>query len=70
MGNMLYMIKGPKFIHERHVKQMRKRYPDAVRDNPPAEDILDIVFDTFEIPAPVPKIAQETRRPKKEKKIY
>ena len=48
--NMIYIIKGSRFTHKRHLNQIRKRYSNNIENNPRYEDLVDGVFDTFEVP--------------------
>jgi hypothetical protein len=66
IGNMVYMIKGPDFVHKRHTNQIRKRYANSELTRSPGEDIMDTVFDTFQVP--IPDTAPENRRSKRKRK--
>ena len=37
VGNMIYIIKGPQFTHQRHLNQVRKRLSDDADRGPPEE---------------------------------
>ena len=67
MGNMIYMVQGPKFIHKRYVNQIRKRYESVVDKDSIEDDTMDVIFDTFEVP--IPQSVPELRRPKRKRKF-
>lgn len=66
IGNMIFMVQGPKFIHKRHVNQIRKRYESVVDRDPIEDDTMDVVFDTFDVPIPqsVPELKKHKRKRK------
>ena len=66
IGNMVYMIQGPEFIHKRHINQIRRRFTSCEENSAPEEDIIDVVFDTFEVP--IPETAPESRKSKRKRK--
>ena len=62
-GNLIYIVKGPKFTHKRHLNQVKKRSTN-VPDNGPTEDVaMDVIYDTFDIPTPL--VIPDVRRSKK-----
>ena len=61
--NIIYIIKGPRFTHKRHLNQIRKRYSNTVENHPREEDPMDVMFDTFEVP--IPQTATEQKIQKK-----
>ena len=66
IGNVVYLVKGPRFVHKRHTNQIRKRYFDDVMNNPPEEETIDVMFDTFDLPKP--EVVQEQRRSTRKRK--
>ena len=67
IGNMVYIIDGPKFSHKRHLNQLRKRWSDDINcDSPEREETMDVIFDTFELPSPQP--APERRQSYRKRK--
>ena len=68
IGNMIYIINGPRFTHKRHLNQIRKWYSNTVENNPLEENPMDIVFDMFEVPIPQTAPKQGTHKKKKKKK--
>ena len=67
IGKMIYIIKGSRFTHKKHLNQIRKRYSNTVENNPWEEDPMDIVFDTFAVP--IPQMASKQRRSKRHREI-
>ena len=65
IGNMVYMVKGPRFIHKRQVNQLLRRYTFSNGNSSP-EEVMDMVFDTFELPIPT-TIPEERRSQRKRK---
>ena len=72
IGNMIYIIKGPRFIYKKHLNQIRKRYLNTAENNPREEDPMDVVFNMFEVL--IPQTASDPKEnekfeiiPKKEK---
>ena len=63
---MLYIVKGPQFIHKRHLNQLRKRQSDEADSGPPEETVMDVIYDTFDIPTPL--AAPEMRCSKRKRK--
>ena len=70
IGNMIYIIKEPRFTHKRHLNQMRKRYSNTVENNPREEDSVNVVFDTFDVSIPqmTPELGKSKKKKKKKKK--
>ena len=67
IGNMVYIIDGPKFSHKRHTNQLRKRWSDDINSGPPEnEDTMDVIYDTFDLPSP--QQASERRRSLRKRK--
>ena len=67
-GNMIYIIIGPQFIHNRHLNQIRKRLSDDADCSPPEEkEVMDVIDDTFDMP--IPQADPEQRRLKRKMKI-
>ena len=60
------MIKCPQFTYKRHLKQQRKRLTDEADSGPPEETVMDIIYNTFDIPTPL--AAPEMYRFKRKKK--
>ena len=53
IGNMVYIVEGPKFSHKRHLNQLRKRLSEDVNSGPPEqEEVMDVIYDTFSLPTP------------------
>ena len=53
VGNMINIIKGPQFTHQRHLNQNRKRLSDDADSGPPEEkEVMDVIYDTFDMPKP------------------
>ena len=66
--NMIYITKSPQFSHKRHLNQIRKRQSDDADSGPPEEkQVMDIIYDTFEVP--IPQVALEQRRLKRKRKM-
>jgi len=67
IGNMVYIIDGPKFSHKRHLNQLRKRWSDDTNTGPPEQqETMDVIFDTFDLPSPQP--APEKRQSNRKRK--
>ena len=69
IGNMVYLVKGQKFVHKRHQKPdlKKKRHSNVEENNRADEEPIDIMFNTFDMPAP--QTAPEVRRQSKRKQI-
>ena len=61
---MIYIIKGPKLTHKRHLNQLRKRLTDEADSGPPEETVVDVIYNTFDIPTPLaaPEMCRFKRR--------
>ena len=47
---MVYLVKGPKFVHRRHLNQIKKkRHSNIEENNRPEEKPMGIIFDTFDM---------------------
>ena len=67
VGNMIYIIKGPQFTHERHLNQIKKRLSDDADSGPPEEkEVMDVIYDTFDMP--ILQAVPEQRRLKRKGK--
>ena len=64
---MVYLVKGPKFVHKRYLNQIKKGHSNVEKNNHPEEEPMDIMFDTFDMP--VPQTSPEVRRQSKRKRI-
>ena len=53
VSNMMHIIKGLQFTHKRHLNQLRKRLTDKTDSGPPEETVMDVIYDTFDIPTPL-----------------
>ena len=68
IGNMVYIIDGPKFSHKRHLNQLRKRWSDDINcDSSEREETIDVIFYTFDLqfPQSAPETWQSYRKRKK-----
>ena len=63
---MITIIKGPEFTPKKHLNQLRKRLTDEAESEPPEETVMDIIYDTFDIPIPLedPKMRRSKRKKK------
>lgn len=53
IGNVIYIIQGPKFLHKRHLNQTRKRLLEDSNGLPQEEEeVMDTIFDTFNMQRP------------------
>ena len=60
------MVKGPKHTHKRHLNQLRKRVIDDEIETPNQEDVMDIIYDTFDLDSP--QAAPQRRRSARKRK--
>ena len=68
IGNVTYIIQGPKFEHKRHLNQIRKRTTENLVGLPQEEaEAIDTVYDTFDIEPP--QTMPEPRRSGRKKKF-
>ena len=68
IGNMIYIIKSPQFTHKRHLNPIRKRQSDDADSGPPEEiEVMDVIYDTFDMP--IPQVAMEQLRLKRKKEL-
>ena len=68
VGNIIYIIKGSHFTHKRHLNQIRKRLSDDADSGPPEEkEVMDVIYDTFDMP--IPQAALEQCRLKRKRKM-
>ncbi len=62
---MVYVAKGPKFVHKRHLNRIKKRHSNIEENNRPKEELMDTMFDTFDMSSP--QTAPEVKRLPKRK---
>ena len=65
VGNMMYFVNGPQFKHKRHLNQLRRRISNATDSDHSEETVMDVIYDTFDIPT---LVAPEIRRSKWKRK--
>ena len=63
---MIYIIKGLQFAHKRHLNQLRKCLIVVADSGSSEETVMDVIYDTFDIPTPL--AAPEMRRCNRKRK--
>ena len=48
----IYLVKGSKMVHKRHLTQTKSRHTDEVNDTPVDVKPIEILFDTFDVSIP------------------
>ena len=67
IGDMVYIVEGPKYTHKRHQNQLQKRRLNDSNDVPQREEeLIDTIFDMFDLDPPQPtlKISRSGRKRK------
>ncbi|XP_029639543.1 uncharacterized protein K02A2.6-like [Octopus sinensis] len=64
LGNVMYMVKGPKYEHRRHLNQSKKRH---TKNQGRQEEPMDLWYDLFQVPEPQAKAEPTCRLNKKRK---
>ena len=66
VGNMIYIVKGPQFMHKRHLNQLKRCISNEVDSSSSEKTVMDVIYDTFNIPTPLvaPKIHPSKRKRK------
>ena len=66
IGDMVYIVEGPKYTHRRHQNQLQKRRLNDSNDVPQAEEPIDTIFDVFDLDPPqsTPEIRRSGRKGK------
>ena len=67
IGDMVYIVEGPKYTHKRHQNQLQKCRLNDSNDVPQTEEEpIDTVFDMFDLdpPQPTPEIRRSGRKKK------
>ena len=68
IGRMVYIIEGPHFTHKKHLNQLRKRTSEDSSGTPPEqEEVMDLLYDTFDLEAP--QTNTEQRRSSRKRKL-
>ena len=68
VGNMINIIKSLQFTHKRHLDQIRKRLLDDADCGPPEEkEVIDVIYDTFDMP--IRQATPEQHRLKRKRKM-
>ena len=53
IGDMVYIVEGPKYTHKRHQNQLQKRRLNDSNDVPQTkEEPIDTIFDMFDLDPP------------------
>ena len=61
----MYMFKGKKYEHQRHMNQLRPRYTENVIED--KEVPIEVLYDVFDIPdSPIPIIVKTNQLKEKE----
>ena len=62
----MYIVKGPQFMHKRHLNQLRRCISNEADSGPLEETVMDVIYDTFNIPTPLvaPEICHSKRKRK------
>ena len=63
VGRMMYMLKGKKYEHQRHINHLRPRYNESVIEE--HEVPMEVLYDVFDIPAPSVLIIEKRTRKRK-----
>ena len=63
---MMYIVKGPQFTYKRHLNQLRRHISNEADRGPLGETVMDVIYDTFNIPTPL--AIPETLRSKRKRK--
>ena len=67
IGDMVYIVEGPKYAHKRHQNQLQKRCLNDSNDVPQTEEEpIDTIFDMFDLDPPqsTPEICRSGRKRK------
>ena len=64
---MMYMLKGKKYEHQRHVNQLRPRYTEIVIED--QEVPMEVLYNVFDIPAPPILIIEKQTSKRKRKRV-
>lgn len=70
-GSVIYQVQGPKFVHKRHINQLRPRKTDDTEVEPQQleqPEPIDTVYDLFDLEPPQP--APDNRRSGRKRKIH
>ena len=67
IGRMVYIVEGPHAMHKKHLNQIRKRTSDESNETPPEEEMLDLLYDAFDLEPP--QTITEIRRSGRKKKL-
>ena len=67
IGDMVYIVEGPKCKHKRHQNQLQKCRLNDSNDVPQTEKPIDTIFDMFDLDPPqsTPEIRRSGRKRKK-----
>ena len=63
IGNMMYIIKYPRWKVHRHINQIKKRYTPNTKER--VEEPMSVIYDMFEVPRPSP--IQQNRTSKRKR---
>ena len=68
IGDMVYIVEGPKYTHKRHQNQLQKRRLNESDDVPQTEEEpIDTIFDMFDLDTP--QSTPEKRRSGRKRKF-
>ena len=52
IGRMVYIVEGPHTTHKKLLNQIRKRTSDESSETLPEEEMLDLLYDAFDLEHP------------------
>ena len=52
-GNMIFIVKRSQFMHKRHLNQFMRNISNEADSGPLEETVVDVIYDSFNIPTPV-----------------
>ena len=67
IGDMVYIVEGPKYTHKRYQNQLQKRRLHDTNDIPQTEESIDTFFDMFDLDPP--QSTSEIRRSGRKRKF-
>ena len=66
ISRVIYLAKGPKIVHKRHLNQIKSRYIDEENDTPVDVELMEVLFSTFDVP--IPRKAPDAKIKKRQSK--
>ena len=64
IDRLIYLVKGPKMMHKKHLNQTKSRHINEENDTPVDVEPMEFLFNTFDVP--ISRKALEIKRKRRD----